>query len=455
MNTEMLSRLCSISILLLISTPLWCQVEPSASGGEGAINEDSPMPLSPQVSGSFYPSSVDSHGRSNILSGGIVFIAAYNDNLLTGGAAKPIGAESYSILPTIRLDQSTSRTHGSLSYSPGFTFYEPVTALNGVMQNAIADFQYRLTPRLTFSGQEFFEQNSSAFSQPYSYAGATVSGSNDVGSPILIVPYLGQIVNSASGTIGYQFSRNGMIGGGGSYSIFDFSGQTQQTGLYNSGTAGGSAFYSRRLTETQFIGVRYRFYRTVTDSTGTIANPGAATTQTQAGSVFYTVSFPNRLSLSLSGGPVYESTTYPGTPTSNTWGPGGTASIGWQRTRTNLAMSYSRAITSGQGFLGAYTTDNANLSAQWLFTPRLTGGLSGSYSNVKNSTPLVGPGNPTGHTLFGRASLQYAISEHMGVIGEYTRLHQNYSGIGEIANDPNADRVSVTLNYSFTRPLGQ
>jgi hypothetical protein len=378
----------------------------------------------------------------------VVFTAAYNDNLFTGGTSKPIGAESYAVTPTLRVEQSTSRTHGALSYSPGFTFYEPVTALNAVMQNAIVDYQYRLTPRLTFSGQDFFEQNSSAFSQPYTYAGATVSASNGVGSTFLIVPYLGQIVNSTSGTIGYQFSRNGMIGGSGSYSIFDFSGQAAQTGLYNSGTASGGVFYSVRLTKSQFIGVRYGYSHTVT-------SPVAATTQTQEGSAFYTIAFPNRLSLSLSGGPEYEITTQTGAPSSNTWGPGGTASIGWQRTRTNLAVSYSRAITSGEGFLGAYTMDSANLSAQWLLTPRLSTGLSGSYTNLKNATPLIEGTSPAGHTLFGRASLQYTINQHMNLVGEYTRLHQDYGGIAEIANDPNADRVSVTLNYSFTRPLGQ
>jgi hypothetical protein len=423
-------------------------VEPSASGGEGAIDEDSPMLLSPEVSGSFYPSSVASQARSNFLSGGVLFTTAYYDNLLTGETAKPVNAESYSIFPTIRLDQTTSRTHGSLAYSPGFSFYEPVTALNQVNQNAIADFQYRVTPRTTFSVQDFFEQNSSTFGEPYTFAGATISGSNDVGAPILIVPFLGQVVNSASATVGYQFSRNGMIGGEGSYSVFDYSGQTQETGLYNSGTAGGSGFFSRRLTKNQFIGATYRYYRTVTA-------PVAATTQTQSGSVFYTIAFPNRLSLSLSGGPVYEVTTLTGVPSTNTWGPGGTASIGWQRSRTNLVVSYSRAITSGQGFLGAYTADIANLSAQYQITRRLTAGLSGSYSNVTNDTPLLAPNTPTGHTLFGRASLQYAISEHMDVVAEYNRLHQSYGGIAEIANDPNADRVSVSLNYRFMRPLGQ
>lgn len=444
----MLSRICSVLILLLVSTPLWCQVEPSASGGEGATDDDSLMPLSPEVSGSFFPSSVGSQSRSNTLSGEMIFIAAYYDNLVTGGTAKPVSGESYSIFPTIRLDQTTSRTHGSLSYSPGFSFYEPVTAFNQVNQNAHADFQYRLTPRITLSAQDVFEQNSSVFSQPYIYAGSTISASNEISSPVLIVPFLGQVVNSVSATVGYQFSRSAMIGGSGSYSIFDFSDNTQETGLYNSGTAGGSAFFSRRLTKNQFIGVRYGYYRTVT-------NPVAATTQTQSGSIFYTVSLPKRFFLSLSGGPEYSVTTLIGAPSSNTWGPGGGASLSWQRTRTNLAASYSRSIISGQGFLGTYTVDGVNLTAQYLLTRRLTTGLSGSYSNAKNATPLLSPGNATGHTLFGRASLEYAISEHMRVVGEYSRIHQSYGGIAEIANDPNADRVSVSLNYQFMRPLGR
>jgi hypothetical protein len=450
----MLSRIFTISILLLISAPLWGQVQPSAYGGSGSTDDDSYMPMSPQISGSFYPSSAGSQMRSNILSGGVVFTSAYTDNLLTGGTSKPVSAESYAIFPTIRLDQTTARTHGDLSYSPGFTFFEPVTALNAVNQNAAADFQYRLTPRITFSGQDVFEQNSSVFSQPYLYAGATISGSGNVGSPILIVPFLGQVANSVSATIGYQFSRNSLIGGSGSYSVFDFSGNTPETGLYNSGSEGGSAFYSRRLSKTQFIGVTYGYSHTV-------ANPGAATTETQSttvtqsGSAFYTVHFPNRLTLSLSGGPEYSVTTLTGLPSSDTWGPGGSGSLSWQKTRTNLVVSYSRAISSGQGFLGTYTVDGANLSAQWLITRRLNAGLSGSYSNAQNATPLLTAGVPTGHTLFGRASFGYALTEHMQLVGEYIRLHQSYSGIAEISNNPNSDRVSVSLNYSFMRPLGR
>jgi hypothetical protein len=442
-------RRVSISLaVLLFAAPIWCQVEPSASGGSGESSDDSPMPLTPQVSGSFYPSSTGSQAHTNTLSGGVVVTASYIDNVLTGGSTTPLSAESYFISPTIRFDESASRTHAALAYSPGFTFYDPTTALNQVNQNLIGSYQYRVTPRVSLSIQDVFEQNSSIFSEPYTFSGATVSASPDSGGPILIVPYVGQIWNSTQGTIGYQFSRSSMIGASGSFSLFNYAGAAQQTNLYNSDSGGGGVFYSRRLTKTQYFGVTYHYSRTVT-------SPVTATSQSDSGSAFYTLYLGNRMTLSVSGGPEYSTTSFTGIPNSHTWGPSGSASLGWQQRHTNFALSYSRAITTGQGFLGTYTAQGANITAQWQITRRFSSGLNGSYSNVANATTFVGSGNPTGHTLFGRASVQYALTEHMNVIGEYSRLHESYQGISEIANDPNADRVSVTLNYQFTRPLGQ
>lgn len=43
----------------------------------------------------------------------------------------------------------------------------------------------------------------------------------------------------------------------------------------------------------------------------------------------------------------------------------------------------------------------------------------------------------------------------MTAAADYSRIHENYSSISEIAIDPNADRVTVSLNYLFRRPLGK
>ena len=107
--------------LLVASTPLWCQVEPSASGGSAASGDDSMVELPPQMSGSFYPSGVADESRQNLLSAGLLFTVAYDDNLLTGLEAHPVSAKSYIIEPNIALSTKTSRLSGSLSSSAAWT----------------------------------------------------------------------------------------------------------------------------------------------------------------------------------------------------------------------------------------------------------------------------------------------------------------------------------------------
>jgi hypothetical protein len=438
-----------LSLAVLVgSIPLWCQVEPSATGGSGTTDDDSLMTLPPAISGSFYPSEVGSQERENLLSVGLLTSAAYDDNVLAGVGTGTIGAESYTILPNIEISTSTSRLRGSLNYSPGFMFFHPTTYLNAVTQNANADFQYRWTPHTTVAVQEVFQQNSTVFSEPYTVSGATISGSGSSGYPIVIAPYAGQIMDSTSAHVGYQFSRSSMISASGNYSSFSFSNSTVSQGLYNSHGGGGSGSYSRRFGRMQYLGLSYRY--AISETT-----PYPSTTESQFATVFYSVRLSNSFSLSASGGPEYTTTTATGSPTVGTWAPSGNASIGWQRRRAAVALGYSRAVTTGWGLLGSFTADTATASVRWQFTQRLTGGLTGNYSNTKNATPSITTTSLAGHTLFGRASLDYRLGEHLTAVGEYSRLHDAYFGIAAISNYPDADRVAISLNYGFKRPLGR
>lgn len=447
----MLSRLILLAVagLLLCSTRLLSQVDPSAYGGAGPADDDSLMTIPPQVSGKFFASSVGSQQRSNILSGGILFTAGYDDNVLTGEAAKPVSAETFLIVPNIQYQKTTSRFYGSFLYSPGFTFYHPTSALNQVNQNATGDFEYRLSPRTTIAVQDVFQQNSTVFSAPYTFSGASLSGAVNAQSTYLILPFAGQVADSTQARIAYQFSRDAIIGGSGSFSLVNYSAASAQTGVFNSDSGGGSAFYARRFGKSQYLGLNYGYTRTVT-------SPIDTTSQVQSGMLFYAVALPNRLTLSLAGGPDYSVSTLVGKPSTTSWGPGGSASLGWQKNRTNLVMSYSRSITSGQGFLGVYTADGASLFAQWQLSRKLIAGINGTYTNISNGSRFIILGTaPTGHTLLGRASIQYILGEHTNIVGEYIRLHQNYGGITAISNNPDSDRVAISINYLFTRPLGQ
>ncbi len=50
-----------------------------------------------------------------------------------------------------------------------------------------------------------------------------------------------------------------MIGAGGTFTESNYPNPAEASGLYNSNSGGGSAFYSQRLSSTQYIGVTYQY----------------------------------------------------------------------------------------------------------------------------------------------------------------------------------------------------
>src|SRR5262249_8556166 len=161
-----------------------------------------------------YRTFLGSH-RASYLSGGVGTSVSYEDNIWPG-TGNPLSARTYTVYPSLGIETSTGRTTASLSYSPGFIFFDPESELNQQTQNLAADFEYKLRPRTTLSGQDVFMQNSSVFSQPYSGSGSTISGSLQSSGPIIIFPYGNQLTDTTGLNLGYQFSRDSMIGGGGS-----------------------------------------------------------------------------------------------------------------------------------------------------------------------------------------------------------------------------------------------
>ncbi|MDR3494157.1 MAG: hypothetical protein P4L82_06105, partial [Ancalomicrobiaceae bacterium] len=101
---------------------------PAATGPIGAavVNNDADadrMLTPPPVSGETYPLSFTSEERANYLRGGVTFNTAYSDNVLGATSAHPVSDVSYSVWPTIALDETTPRLHTVFTYAPGFTFY--------------------------------------------------------------------------------------------------------------------------------------------------------------------------------------------------------------------------------------------------------------------------------------------------------------------------------------------
>jgi hypothetical protein len=444
----------TLLLVLAAAMPAWSQVEPSATGGATPTLDDTQMMTPPPVSGMPYPNFTGTETRSNYLDGSLNVNAAYSDNVAPGIAAQAVSDEIYWILPSVTLSKSTPRQKVTLGYSPSFSFYQHTSVLDTVGQSASFVFQDRLSPHLSISLQDYFLRTSDVFDQSYPFAGGNLTGVAQAPVPALIVPFVEQMSDTANGSIDYQFGRNSMVGGGGSYSTFSFPNPTAAGNLSNSDGEGGSAFYSRRLSGMQYTGLSYVYFRDV------ITDAQYAPFETQLHTLlpFYTIYFNPKLSLSIAGGvqrvgvaQLYTVQAF------SSWSPAGTVSIGWQGNRGYFALSYLHSVIAGEGFNEALYSDSESASGGWKLTRTWNAAFEVSYVNSSPVTQLVNVlyGYEGGDAFTLGASLKHAMGEHFSAACGYDRLQENYPGIPFIARNPVSDRESVTITYEFRKPLGE
>jgi hypothetical protein len=455
----------SVGLILLAAAPLWSQDEqrpvpaPAATGPASDIstNEDADrMQTPPPVSGQSYPTSVTSGERSNYLRGGLAFTSAYTDNAVGSVNGAPVSDVSYSIAPFVALDETTPRLHLGLTYAPGFTFYQRESSLNEADQNLSINFQYRLSPHVTFSARDGFQKSSSVFNQPDFSSAAAVSGGAQEGNFSVIAPIADRLSNSGNVGITYQFAANSMVGAGGTFTNLHYANQAEVPGLFDSSSQGGLAFYSVRISKINYFGATYQYQRLAS-----FPAPGTNETQTHALLLFYTLAPTKRFSISAFGGPQYANVgpqfATTGTTTTaafRSWNPSAGGSVGWQGRLSSLAISYSHLISSGGGLIGAVKIDNVTASIHQQLSRMLSASLGGGYAqnDLLTATSLTG-GN--GHTVSGTASLQQQVGQHLNLQLGYTRLHQDYSTVAVLAATPDTNREFVAISYQFSRPLGR
>jgi hypothetical protein len=459
---------------LLVAMPVWCQqpagapdpttvppansaANPDAGSDSAPVNSNSEdrMVTPPLVSGQSYPTASVSQERSNYLRGGLVFTTAYTDNAVGPVNGHAESDVSYSVSPTLAIDETTSRTHLVISYAPGFTFYQRLSSLNETDQNAAIDFQYRLSPHVTFAAHDGFQKSSSVFNQPDLGSAGSVSGGTEGGNFSVIAPIADHLSNSGNVGLTYQFALNEMVGASGTFTNLHYPNQSEVPGLFDSESQGGSAFYALRISKVNYVGAAYQYQRLLSFPT-----LGTNETQTHALLLFYTLYPTSRFSISIFGGPQYAdsgpqfaSTVSTRSPASSGWNPEAGGSVSWQGRVTNLALSYAHMISSGGGLIGAVRQDIASVLVGQQLSKTLSASVGGGYAQNDLLAPSLASDN--GHTISGTASLRQQVGQHLNVQLGYTRLHQVYSGVAILAGTPDTNREFVALSYQFSRPLGR
>jgi hypothetical protein len=444
----MFTRNC-LMITLLAATPTWGQVSVEPGGG-------APMSVPPPVSSNAYPTTVGSETRSNYLRAGVILNTAYSDNVVAA-SGPPVSDFIYTIYPTIGIDKATQRLRFSVTYSPGFTFYQPTSFYNQSTHDLVLNAQYRLSPHVTVSLRDSLLKTSQIFNQPNSFSGGAVSGSPQAPFIAVLAPaaLLGNVTNV---DLTYQFDKNSMFGVAGTFTVLNYL-QGTSTELYDSNSSGASAFYSHRLSKNHYIGATYQYSKfEATAVNGSTSAPGTnarSDLNTQSVFLFYTIFVKTHLSFSFSGGPEYFNVVEFPYPPYASWSPTFTGSMSWQERHSNFAASYSRIIAGGGGLLGAFESNNVNVSARAQFSRTWFAGLAAGYSNNKDVTPSSFQAIDTGHVLFGTVSAEHQLSERLNIQFGYTHSHQTYSHITAISNVPNTNREFVSLSYQLTKPLGR
>jgi hypothetical protein len=440
-----------VGITLLAASPLWAQ-DATSGGAEAAATgptSDGAMLTPAPISGQGYSMGFTSETRSNYLRGGLMFSTAYDSDATTGTNGQPISDVSYSIFPTISLDQTRSRLHWVFNYTPGFTFYQKTSSLNQADQNLGVNLSYRLSPHVTLNVRDSFQKTSNVLNQPISDLSNPVSGGVTTPNNSVIAPIADTLTNNANVSLTYQFSANGMVGASGMFTNLHYPNEDQVPGLSDSSSRGGSAFYNHRLSKMHYIGATYQYQMFLAYPT-----VGQSETQTNTFYGFYTIYLKPTLSVSFFAGPQYSNTQQVGVPTTTGWSPAGGASMSWQGKLTSFAASYSHSINSGSGLSGAVEADTAAASFRRQLTRWLSMSLGGGYANndVLQAFPTLNNG---GQTIQANASVQRQIGEHFNVQAQYTHLHQTYDQIAAISSVPNRNRVAVMIAYQFSRPLGR
>jgi hypothetical protein len=451
----MLSRASLFLLLvLLVTLPLRAQEDANATGTDVTATEDSRMLVPPPVNNESYPTEGTAQDRSNYLRAGLTFNTAYTDNVLGGLTANPVSDVSYSVWPSIALDETTSRLHSLLTYDPGFTFYQRTSSRNEADQNLGVDLSYRLSPHVTLDLRDSFHKSSNVLNQPEFFSANPVSGSGQPSAINVIPPLADQLNNTGTAELTYQFARNGMVGMSGTFTNLHFPNPAEVPGLYDSSSKGGSAFYNHRLSGKHYIGLAYQYQDLLAYPTGFEAK-----TQTHTVLFYYTVYLKPHLSLSFFGGPQYSVTDESVAPALRAWSPAAGASLGWQGRQTSVALAYSRMIGPGGGLIGAVHQDTASLSVGRQLTRMWTMSAGANYANNKILEPallsFLGAFNTGGHTLAGTVSLQRQIGEHFGIGLGYMRVHQSYTEISAISAVPDTNREWVSISYQFSRPMGR
>lgn len=388
--------------------------------------------------------------RSNYVRGGLNVGATYDDNALLT-PHDTLGNTTFSVFPNISLEQARSRMKWKLGYAAGLTVNERLTNRNSGSHDLNFDSQFRLSPHVTLRVAEEFSMSSGFFDSGNGGLGVGNGGPNSN----LITPVSQQRSSSTVAEINYHFALKDVVGASGSFYDLHYSNVPEGFILTNTRTASGSAFWLHGLFGRDWAGINYRFQRVTFDPNGE--------TRVHSISFVNTINLPNRLTLTGFIGPEYsdnQGLTPAGGGTASRfsdWSLAGGIEAGWQKDHTSIAAGYSRQINDGGGVLGVVRLQGVHGEVRQQLAPGWAAAFGASYGKNESLTvPFEGSASKVNSASLG-VSLERNLGRSFGLRVGYNHDFQEQFGVTDPKQQGPAhrNRVSITLGYQWSRPLGR
>jgi hypothetical protein len=384
---------------------------------------------------------------------------SYDSNAYGISTGNKQGRWLFHVTPSIRIQQFFPKFSWRGNYSGGLQLYTNPngsrSANNNLFsQNAGGGFLWQMSRYWQLSGDDSFRYSADPFESYLTNVGTpTLNNPN----PVTYTPLTQFTTNNAVLTASDRLSKVDTLAFTGTENYRSTSTYNLVTSVpfYNLVSYGGRASYSHQFSARLTLGADYNY-----NSLDFGHGQQRSGIQTISGTVDYLL----RPNMSVSGwiGPEYTQTKTESIfgfvvcgqliCHNSAWSTAGGVIFAWHSLRNSVRAGYTRQVSDGGGIIATSQVNSVNGSYRRLITRKLDASISAQYYHDVSTTTS----SRSFDNYYINAGLNYQVLKSLGANVIFGRVHQTQSNafiIGTNSYDDN--RVSASLTYSWTHPLGR
>jgi hypothetical protein len=371
--------------------------------------------------------------------------SVYDDNFSNSASGHEGGGQQY-LSATFGFQQTRRRLKWNLSYRPGVIV--GAHSLLSNQFNQIFGTTLELQPTMRWSFK--LRQDYSLTTDPFDRLGAPLQPALtplDRPNQVTVLPSLRRTASFSAAGVSYRLSRHTSLGLTGSYALQNYSdyGNVWAGPLINNRVVTGNTYLSRQVSRRYVLGVGYRVRRLTFSGYD-------MPTLTHSLLSFHQFDITANTSFVLYAGPEYARTrsqTFAVRNASASWSPAAGAIYSWSGMHNSLQAGVSRNVNDGGGLQGPVW-----LNAGWLrvgrqLTRRWAADLGAELA--QQTALAAAPGHL--RMLRGGAGFRRELGRNASLRFSYERLYQ--TGGSPLYRPGNHNRVALSIEHSFMRPLGR